>query len=79
MGPKTITGFAQQRKAKGNQEDNFTEREKIDSDDTNDKGIMSRIFKQLIPLTSKKSQQPNGKIGKRPGQTLFQGRCRDGQ
>ena len=79
MGPKTITGFAQQRKAKVNQEDNFTEREKIDSDDTNDKGIMSRIYKQLIPLTSKKHQQPNGKMGKRSGQTLFQGRCRDGQ
>ena len=42
----------------------FTEWEKIVSNDTTDKGLIFRICKQLIQ--QQKSQQPNGKMGKRP-------------
>ena len=43
-----------------------TECEKIVSGDSTDKGLISRIYKQLIQRHSKKSQQPNGKMDKRP-------------
>ena len=67
--------------SKGNQKENrqLTEWEKIVSNDAIDKGLISKIYKQLKQLKSKKSQQTNGKMGKRPEETFLQRRYTDGQ
>ena len=55
--------------SKGNQKENKiqpTEWEKIVSNDATDKGLISRIYKQLIQPKSKKNQSTNRKMGKRP-------------
>ena len=52
---------------------------KLVSNDANDKGLISEIHKQLIQLNSKKSQQSNEKMGKRPEWTFHQRRYTNGQ
>ena len=52
---------------------------KIVSNDSTDKGLISKIHKQLIQLNSKKTQQPNGKMDKRLEETFLQRRYTDGQ
>ena len=47
-----------------------SEWEKITASETNDKGLVSKIYKQLIQL--------NSKVGKRPKQTFLQRRHTDG-
>ena len=78
MGPKQIDRLLCTAKETNKQtKRQLTEWEKILLNDATDKGLISRIYKQLIQLKS--SQQPNGKMGKGPEQTFFQGRCTDGQ
>ena len=43
-----------------------TEWEKIIANETTDKGLISKIYKQLIQLNARKDKQPNQKVGKRP-------------
>jgi len=74
-----LTCFCTPKETKKKTKRQLTEWEKIASTDATDKSLISKIYKQLIQLNSKKSQQPNWKMGKRTKQTLLQGRCTDGQ
>ena len=68
--------------SKGNQKENkrrLTEWEKIVSNDSTDKGLISKIYKQLNTTQQLKRQPPNGKEGKRPEETFLQRRQTDGQ
>ena len=54
-----------------------SEWEKIIANETTDKGLVSKIYKQLIQLNTRKTKQPNQKVGKRPKQTSLQRRHTD--
>ena len=55
-----------------------SEWEKIIANETTDKRLFSKIYKQLIQLNTKKNKQPNQKVGKEPKQTFLQSRPTDG-
>ena len=55
-----------------------SEWEKIIANETTDKRLFSKIYKQLIQLNTKKNKQPNQKGGTRPKQTFLQRRHTDG-
>ena len=55
-----------------------SEWEKIKANETTDKGLISKIYKQLIQLNIRKTNNPIKKIGKRPKQTFLQRRHTDG-
>ena len=44
-----------------------------------DKGLISKIYKQLMQLYVKKNKQPKQKMGRRSKQTFLQRRHTDGQ
>ena len=48
--------------------------DKITANETTDKGLISKIYKQLIQLNTRQSNQ---KVGKRPKQTFLQRRHTD--
>ena len=54
-----------------------SEWEKIIANETTDKGLLSKIYKQLIQLNTRKTN--NQKVEKRPKQTFLQRRHTDGQ
>ena len=55
-----------------------SEWEKIIANETTDKRLISKIYKQLIHLNTKKNKQPNQKMGKRPKKAFLQRRHTDG-
>ena len=52
--------------------------EKIIARETTDEEIISKIYKQHIQFNTKKSKQPNLKVGKGPEETFLQKRHTDG-
>ena len=52
--------------------------EKIIANETTERGLISKIYKQLITTQCQKNKQPNKKVGKRPKQTFLQRRHTDG-
>ena len=54
-----------------------SEWEKIIANETTDKGLISKIYKQLIQLNTRKTNKPI-KSGKRPKETFLQRRHTDG-
>ena len=60
----------------------FVDWKKIFANDATDKGLISKIYKQLIQFsikTTKKNKQPYQKMGRRPKKTFLQRRYTDGQ
>ena len=55
-----------------------SEWEKIRTNETTDKGLISKLHKQLLQLNTRKNKQPNQEVGKRPKQTFLQRRHTDG-
>ena len=51
--------------------------EKIFANEATDKGLISKIYKQLILLKNQKNKQPNTKMGRRPKETFLQRRYTD--
>ena len=52
--------------------------EEIIANETTDKGLISKIYKQLIEFNTRKTNNPIKKWGKRPKQTFLQRRHIDG-
>ena len=55
-----------------------SELEKIIANETSDKELISKIYKQLIQLNTQENKQPNQIVGKRSNQTFLQKKHTDG-
>ena len=77
MGPDQIEKFLTAKETISQVKRQLSEWEKIIANETIDKGLISKIYKQLIQQCPK-SKQPNQKVGKRPKQTFLQRRHTDG-
>ena len=55
-----------------------SESEKIIANETTDRVLISKMYKQLIEINTRKTKNPVQKVGKRPKQTFLQRRHTDG-
>ena len=55
-----------------------SEWEKIIANEATDKGLISKIYKQLLKLNSRKNKQPNQTMGKKSKRIFLQRRHTDG-
>ena len=69
-----LTSFCTAKETIKKKKRQLTEWGKIVSNDATDKGLISKIYKQLHTTQPKKCQPPNGKMGKRPQETFLQRR-----
>ena len=66
MGPDQIEKFLTAKETISQVKRQLSEWEKIIANETTDKGLISKIYEQLIQPNTKKNKQPNQKVGKRP-------------
>ena len=59
MGPNQTDKLLHSKENQKETKRQLTEQEKIVSNDATDKGLISKIHKQLIQLKQQKSQKPN--------------------
>ena len=64
MGPNQTDKFCTAKEIIKKTKRQFTEWEKIVSNDATDKGLISKIYKQLIQLNNKKANNPNERWAK---------------
>ena len=78
MGPVKLKSFCTAKETISKVKKQPSEQEKIIANEKTDKGLISKIYKQLIQLNIRKTNNPIKKIGKRPKQTFLQRRNKDG-
>ena len=74
MGPNQTYKILQAKETITNQKDKSAQREKTVANDATNKGLISKIYKQLIQLND---QQPNRKMCRRTKWTFLQRRHTD--
>jgi len=62
------------KKTKSKVKRQTSEWEKIIANKTSDKELISKIYKQLMQLNTRKNKEPKQKVGKRTKQTFLQRR-----
>ena len=78
MGPNETSSFCTAKETINKTKRQPSEWKKIFANKSTDKGLISRIYKQLMQLNIKKTK-PNPKMGRRAKQTFLQRRHTDGQ
>ena len=78
MEPNKLKSFCTAKETISKVKRQPSEQEKIIANEKTDKGLISKIYKQLIQLNIRKTNNPIKKIGKRPKQTFLQRRNKDG-
>ena len=66
MGPNETLKFLHSKGTINKMKRQPSEWEKIFANEATDKGLISKIYKQLMQLNFKKNKQPNPKMGRRP-------------
>ena len=72
-----LKSFCPEKETVNKMERQPSEWEKIIANETTDRGLIFKIYKQFIQLNARKTNQPNQKVRKRPKQTFLQRRHTD--
>ena len=75
----TLKSFCTAKETLNDTKRQCMEWEKIFASESTDKGLISKIYKQLLQLQYQKNKQPHQKMGRRSKQTVLQRRHTDGQ